>query len=320
MSEFENDHMNRFLQRVKGMKSEGTYETRKNALRRFNEWLDQTGYEATEIGPLEIEDFLAYLANEGYAPNSIDSYLSGVRLFYKFLDRKDIIEVNPADEIDQSNLRSLTKGTKKHHEADIVYCTEDEKEAMVEHAPSPQLRNRAIIRLLWQTGVRCHELAGMELEHLDRDQRSIRVYSRKTDDWRTVYYQPALDFLLQQWLDSGYRDAYEPADESPYLFPSQQSEQISQRTIGRLVVQAAKNAGCQEQMYTDAGGHPKMRITPHSLRHSHAVHALKSNISLRTLQKHLGHSSLDTTVRYLRLLDDDVREEFHSRFGDTNSV
>jgi len=318
MSEFENDHMNRFLKRVKGMKSAGTHEARKNALRRFNEWLEETGYDPTEIGALEIEDFLAHLANKGYAPNSIDSSLSGVRLFYKFLDRKDVIEENPADEIDQSNLRSLTNGTKKHNEADVVYVTEDEKEAMVEHAPSPQLRNRLIIRLLWQTGVRGHELAGMELENIDREERSIRVYSSKTDDWRTVYYQPSLDFLLDQWIDSGYRDAYGPSTTSPYLFPSQRSEQISRQTVGKLVVQAAKNAGCQEQMYTDAGGKPKWRVTTHSLRHGHAIHALKSGVDIRTLQKHLGHKNLDTTERYLRILDDDVKEAYR-KFGDTDT-
>lgn len=319
MTEIDNDHMNRFLQRVKGMKSDGTYEARKNALRRFTEWLDETGYEVTEIGPLEIEDFLAHLSNEGYAPNSIDSSLSGVRLFYKFLDRKDIIDENPADEVDRSNVRSLTNGTKKHNEADVVYVTEDEKEAMVEHAPSPQLRNRLIIRLLWQTGVRGHELAGMELENLDRDERSIRVYSRKTDDWRTVYYQPSLDFLLQQWLDGGYRDAYEPADESPYLFPSQRSEQISQQTIGKVIVQAAKNAGCQEKMYEDAAGKPKWRLTTHSMRHGHAIFALKSGVDIRTLQKHLGHRNLSTTQQYLRILDDDVKEAYR-QFGQTDTT
>jgi integrase/recombinase XerD len=319
MTTISNEHMNRFLHRVKGMKSEATYETRKNALRRFSEWLDKTDYQATEIGPLEIEDFLADLANEGYAPNSIDSSLSGVRLFYKFLDRKEIIDENPADDVDQSNVRSLTNGTKKHNEADVVYVSENEKETMVEHAPSPQLRNRLIIRLLWQTGVRGHELTGMELENIDREERSIRVYSSKTDDWRTVYYQPSLDFLLDQWIDSGYRDAYGPATTSPYLFPSQRSEQISRQTVGKLVVQAAKNAGCQEKMYEDASGKPKWRITTHSLRHGHAVHALRCGVDIRTLQKHLGHQNIDTTERYLRILDDDVREAYQ-KFGDSDSL
>jgi integrase/recombinase XerD len=315
MSEFDNKHMNHFLRRVKSMKSEGTHSTRKNALQRFNEWLSETDQEPTDVGPMEIEDFLAKLANEGYAPNSISSYLDGVRLFYKFLNRKDIIEENPVDEVDRSNIRSLTNGTKKHSKTEIVYVTEEEKEALVEYAPSPQLRNRLLIRLLWQTGVRAHECAGIKLDNIDRDERSIRIYSRKTDDWRSVYYMPSLDFLLDQWIDGGYRDAYGPAAESPYLFPSQRSEQVDYYTIGKIVRKAAEDADIQEIMYEDASGSPKYRVTPHAIRHGHAVHALQCGLDIRTIQKHLGHKNIDTTMKYLQILDDDVRESYHRQFG-----
>ena len=302
--------MDRFLKRVKGMKSDSTHETRKNGLRRFNKWLQNTGYDPLELGPLDIEDFLVTMSSEGYAPNTISGYFTSVRLFYKFLDRKDVIEENPAADVDKSNLKSLTKGTKKHQETDIVYVTKDEFESMVEDVPDPKLRNRLLLRLLWQTGMRRHELASVKLDDVDRDERSITVYSTKTDHTRTVYYQPSLDFLLDQWLDNGYRESYIPAPESPYLFTSQRSEQIGADTIGKMVVQAAKNAGCQEKMYEDAAGKPKWRVTAHAVRHGHAVHALKSGIDIRTLQKHLGHRNLDTTERYLRILDDDVKQAY----------
>ncbi|MUV60622.1 tyrosine-type recombinase/integrase [Halobacterium sp. CBA1126] len=310
MSEFVTDHFDRYLQRVAGMKSDATHQTREKGLRRFNIWLEATGRDPLELSPLDIEDFLVALSNEDYAPNTISSYFTSVRLFYKFLDRDGVIDDNPAADVDQSNLKALTKGTKKHQETDIVYVTKDEFESMVENVPSPKLRNRLILRLLWQTGLRRSELASIQLDDIDREERSITIYSTKTDHTRTVYYQESLDFLLDQWLDNGYRESYLPAPESPYLFTSERSEQISGETIGKVVLEAAESAGCQEQMYRDASGKAKWRITAHAIRHGHAVQALKSGIDIRTLQKHLGHRNLDTTERYLRLLDDDVKEEY----------
>jgi len=310
MSEITTDHIQRFLTRVKGMKSEGTHQARKNALKKYDTWLCSREMSVTEVSPLEIEDFLTWLSNNGYAANTIDSYYAAVRLLYKYLVRKDILEANPADDINRSNLNSLTSGTKKHDASVKAYVTKSEKEALVEHTPTPTLRNRLIIRLLWQTGLRRHELATLELDDLDRGERSIKVYSDKTHSARTVYYQPSLDFLLDQWLDGGYRDSYPPAADSPYLIISQRREHIGNDTIGKLVVQAAKNAGIQEVLYEDAAGKPHYRITAHALRHGHAIHSIKSGIDLRRVQQHLGHQNLSTTERYLQFLDEDVKEAY----------
>lgn len=168
--------------------------------------------------------------------------------------------------------------------------------------------------MLWQTGVRAHELSGIKLTNIDREERAIRVHSDKTDSWRTVYYQPSLDFLIDQWLDGGYRDSYGPSDRSPYLFPSQRSDRLNTDSIGKIVKQAAEDAGIQEVMYEDAAGQPKHKITAHSLRHGHAVYALKSGIDIRVLQEHLGHSNLETTEVYLQLIDDDVKDAYR-QFG-----
>lgn len=319
MSGIDSDHLSGFLEHVKRMKSAGTYTTRKNAADRFDEWLAENDHEAPDVGPREVQYFLADLSKDGYAPNTIESYLDGVSRLFKFLVEEGVKEENPVEDVDRKTIRSLTNGTKKHDKADIVYIREEEKDVLVEHAPSPRLRNRLLIRLLWQTGVRVHELVGMELDNLDREERTIRVYSQKTSDWRTVYFQEDLDFLLDQWIDGGYRDSYGPSDQSPYLFPSQRSEQIDYYTVGKIVRKAADEAGIQEVMYQDVSGSNKHRITPHAIRHGHAVHSLRCGLDVRTIQKHLGHKNIDTTMKYLQLIDDDVKESYHSRFGNADS-
>ena len=80
--------------------------------------------------------------------------------------------------------------------------------------------------------------------------------------------------------------------------------------VGQMVKQAAIDADINEVMYEDQHGNERWKITAHALRHGHAVHSLKSGIDVRTVQQHLGHSSLDMTVRYLNLIDDDVRQAY----------
>lgn len=308
------EHIEKYLTRVEGLKSEATHRTTTSNLRQFDAWLDEEDHDLLEIEPLTLELFFIEMANDGYAPNTVASRFESVRALYKFLSGKlDVVEDNPMEDLKRSDY--VEKGTKKHDSTDVVYITPEEKELLCENVPTPTLRNELIIRLLWQTGVRKSELVEIELDDIDREQRSIGVWSNKTKDWRTVYYQPSLDLLMDQWIDGGYRDSFATAGRSPYLFVSERSEQMAPETVNRKIVRpAAENADIQEVMYTDKGGGKRYRITAHALRHGHGVHALKSGIDVRTVQKHLGHAKLEMTMKYLQLIDEDVRDGYR-RFG-----
>lgn len=304
------DLIERYLGRVEDLKSDATFDTFRQNLRQFDRWLDQSGYEVGSIEPLELEEHFIAMIGEDYAPNSISSRYAAISGLYSFLtDTLETVDDNPLEGLERSDY--VEKGSKKHGNSDIIYVTAEEKEALCEHVPTPKLRNELIIRLLWQTGVRKTELANIELDDLHREERSISIWSNKTKEWRSVFFQPSLDLLLDQWLDGGYRASYKPAHSSPYLFVTERSERVYPDTINRKIVRpAAENADIQEVMYHDKGGNARYRITPHALRHGHGVHALKSGIDVRTVQKHLGHTQLEMTMRYLQLVEDDVREGY----------
>lgn len=78
----------------------------------------------------------------------------------------------------------------------------------------------------------------------------------------------------------------------------------------KIVKPVAEAAGIKEVLYTDKSGGKQYRVTPHALRHGHAVHAVKSRIDVRTVQQHLGHAGLEMTMNYLQLIDDDVKEGY----------
>lgn len=155
----------------------------------------------------------------------------------------------------------------------------------------------------------------MRVDNIDEGERSIRVYAEKTDDYRTVYYQPSLDPLLDEWLHGGNRMGFFKANESPYVFVSGQSEQFAHSNdINRIVRNTAKDAGLNEVMYEDRAGVKRWKITSHTLRHSHAIASIKSGIDIERVRRHMGHSSLDMTKRYLQFVEEDVRDAYGS-FG-----
>lgn len=304
------DQIERYLKRVKGKQAENSFKTHRTNLRDFDAWLQEQDRDLTELSTVDLEDYFISLIEQDYAPNTIASRFESVRaLFSRLSGRFELIEENPFDDLERKEF--VQNRTKKHNGDEIVYVTPDEKEALCNNVPSPTLRNELIIRLMWQTGVRKCELVNIEFDDLDRDKRQITVWSNKSKKERSVYYQPSLDLLLDQWIDGGYRASYMPAEESSYLFVTERSERLAPDTVNTKIVKpAAEAAGIQKVMYEDKSGAKRCRVTPHALRHGHAVHALKSGIDVRTVQKHLGHSSLEITMNYLQLIDEDVKEGY----------
>lgn len=303
------DNVERFLRHEQKKKSHGTYLARKSDLSKFLEWIDETGRSNPEDLSWEaIDDYMLEMVDRAFSESTIRHRLLSIRLFYDHLVKRDVIDANPAEVVDLDEFAGLggPKQTRELKE-EIPYIYPEEKEALCDNVPKPTLRNELIVRLGWQTGVRVHELVNIRIDDIDRDERSIRIWSEKTDDARTVYYQPSLDFLLTQWLDEGYRDSNVTAADSPYLFVSLKAPQLCIQTVNEVVKQAAEDAGVQELLYEDASGQKRYKVTSHTLRHSFAVQSVKNNIQTRMLQELMGHSELSTTEKYLRVGQEDVK-------------
>lgn len=303
-------NIERFLRHEQKRKSQGTYKARKTDLKQFLGWLDDEDLpDPIELGWQDIDDYVLEMVEEEYAESTVSHRLLSIRLFYDYLVKRDVIEDNPAEEVDLDEFAGLNgSGQERELKEKVSYISPEEKELLCENVPKPTLRNELIARLMFQTGVRVHELVNIRVDDIEREERSIRIWSEKTTDARTVYYQPSLDFLLDQWLDGGYRDSNVTAEDSPYLFLTYRSEKMLIQTVNEIVKKAAENAGIQEVLYTDASGQDRYQITAHTLRHSFAVQCIKNNMPTRMLQELMGHSELSTTERYLRVVEEDVRD------------
>jgi len=301
-----------FLDDVESAHSKGTYKVRRRDLRKYNAYLQERDLNVTEVQPKDGHRFLREQGRD-HADATVESLYSTLKLLYDFLTGIWAVmeeDDHPLEDLKRTDYQG--NGKSKHTEAELVYLTPDEIEQLCENTgPERALRDELIIRLMFQTGVRRGELAKIKLDDVDREKREIRIRADKTDSWRTVYYQPSLDFLLNQWIEAGFRDSMYPSE---YLFPSDRSEHISDVRLNECIQKAADRAGIQEVLYEDASGSKRYRVTAHALRHGHGVEALKSGLDTKFIQEHMGHEKIETTEKYLRVIDEDVKQAYR-RFG-----
>ena len=172
------------------------------------------------------------------------------------------------------------------------YLKQDELKALLE-APR-RMRDRLIIKLLYETGMRVGELTSLTIGDVDLEAGEITIQQAKRhEEGRKVP-------LVNSWTKTMLRDyvGTRKTRKDP-LFISNKRGPLSRRQVERLISNYGRIVGLD-----------KDKRHPHVLRHTHAVHALKSGIDLRTLQQNLGHSSIEVTAIYLTMDIDDRKEEY----------
>lgn len=172
------------------------------------------------------------------------------------------------------------------------YLKQEELKALLE-APR-RMRDRLIIKLLYETGMRVGELAALTIGDVDLEAGEITIQQAKRHkEGRKVP-------LVNSWTKSMLHDYIGTLKmRKDPLFISNKRSPLSRRQIERLI-----------SNYGEVTGLEKDKRHPHVLRHTHAVYALKSGIDLRTLQQNLGHSSIEVTAIYLTMDIDDRKEEY----------
>lgn len=218
-----------------------------------------------------VRGWLAALHTRGLDPISVVRKLAAVRSFYRFLVRRGVVERNPARELHGP------RPTRKL----VSFLPTDEAAALVDAQAlggSARVRDVAILELLYATGLRVSELAGLDLDAIDRDACTVRVLGKGRKERIVPYGAPAARAL----------DAYlgSRAAVSGPVFTNARGGRLGVRSIRALVGRAAGAAGVTR------------RVSPHTLRHSFATHLLDRGADLRVIQELLGHSRLSTTQRY----------------------
>jgi integrase/recombinase XerD len=319
----EDDEFEQVLSRVARNKSDSTASQYCSKARKFRDWTQEQGKEFEEADAIDVEDWLAEL--DEYYANSSSVGKGSAALVAAFEELNKLIRAgriagsgwNGNTPPQRASYSPVDTDTKKARESkqDLHWLKPSQVDRMAQEAE--KLRDELIIRLIFQTGVRVSELCEMRLQDVVQEQRSIPIRGKGRKN-RTVLYQPSLDFLIDIWIDER-RPAAFYADNSPYLFPTSHSENITKYTISEIVRDTAERAGFQNVYGTNTDGVELHSVTPHVLRHSFAMEALSNGWDVYTLSQALGHESTEiTTSTYLHDDEDSVKDAFRQRGISTN--
>lgn len=301
--------------------SEGTLTGYRAGSEHFLSFIEQRGQRLEDVDGQTIDDWIESMASE-YAESSAKTMYNHIRTFVIWLHTRrgywrdrgvlpvDERVVDVTDHIDRGKTR---KSEEMNAKGGVVFVRKEEYELLKENVPKPKFRNELLLKIFRGTGMRRAEVAGLKCDpamphrdvygDVDLDERKLSTGGVKKTKPRDLWFGDGIDRPLRRWLDVE-RNAVYYADESKYLFPSRNSEQLTGKRITSMVKAAAENAGIQTTMYEDAGGGARKRITPHALRHAFAVSHIRNGTSLMTLRYFMGHKSVSTTEIYLQYKDE----------------
>jgi integrase/recombinase XerC len=234
-----------------------------------------------QIDHITIREWLATLHSGQKAKRSIARKLAALRTFFQFLVREGLVELNPAKLVSTPRLEKKLPKHLSIEDAVRFIETPDVETDLGK-------RDRAMLELMYATGVRVAELTKMNLGQIDFRNRLIRVIGKRRKERIVPFGEPALE-ALRCYLDvrDKFLDAAPVSEREPEaLFLNYQGTRITTRSVGRMV---------EKYIRACAGQH---EISPHALRHSFATHLLDSGADLRDIQELLGHARLSTTQIY----------------------
>jgi tyrosine recombinase XerC len=244
-----------------------------------------------EVDRHVLRDYLSHLVDAGVAKASIARKLSAIRSFYRYLVREGILAKNPLEQVSSPKLDKRLPS----------FLTVEEVERLLS-APDPSTplgqRDRALLELLYASGLRVSELVGLALEQINLETNEIRVLGKGSKERVVLMGMPAVE-ALKNYLEQG-RNQLLAKKRSQALFLNRYGQRLLERDVQRLLNKHAKKAGIGK------------RVHPHLLRHTFATHLLDGGADLRVVQELLGHARLTSTQIYTHVTKGQARKVYLS--------
>jgi integrase/recombinase XerD len=244
-----------------------------------------------EVSPEDLRAWVFSLKESGLAATSIRRAQSAVRTYYSFLLAEGAVEEDPTERLESPRIgRRLPR-----------VLSRDEVGRFVE-APDPDSalywRNRAILELLYASGLRVSELADLGLASVDLDEGFITVFGKGSKERLVPVGAPALRALVRYLRD--VRPGLDRGKGSGRVFLNARGGPLSRMAVWKLVKESARRAGI------------KTKVSPHTLRHTFATHLLEGGADLAAVQELLGHADISTTQIYTHV-DRQYLKDMHRR-------
>jgi len=289
------DYFLNFLELERGLSKNTIISYMRDLKKKYLPFLEKKGIKSwSQVTKRDIQDFLFYLYKKA-EPASVMRYLAAIKMFHRFMVREGFLKSDPSNLIEFPKLwrkipQVLTQTEVKRL---MEACNQKNKTAK---------RDRAILELLYATGMRVSELVNLKIEDLYLDIGFIRCKGKGKKE-RLLPLSELSKKLLEEYLEI-YRPKILKNRNSEYVFVNNRAKPLSRQSIWKMIKHYARKAGINK------------KITPHTLRHSIATHLLERGANLRFVQEILGHRNLSTTQIYThinRMRLKEIHEKFHPR-------
>jgi len=240
-----------------------------------------------------LGEFLQKEAKREIAPASIARKISALRNFFQYLVRERIVPENYAKLIDSPQLQRKIPEILDENEIESLLNAPDLRKPL-------GIRDRAILELLYASGLRVSELTSLEFAHLDMDNDMLRLWGKGFKERMVPFGEEAKEALVRYFQQG--RENILKGKSSRFIFIGASGHSLTRQNIWVLTKKYTRKAGIEKP------------ITPHTLRHTFATHLLENGADLRMVQEFLGHSDIVTTQIYTHISRKILREAYARSF------
>ena len=257
-------------------------------VRQYLQWLQEEEVAVETAAQSDVERYTQHLTAEHKSAATITRSLASLKSFYQFLGERGWVDHNPA--------RGLSPARVERKLPQIL--TSKEVELFLDQ-PDPAdpkgCRDKAMLELLYATGIRVSELIGLNVDHINLSASFIRCVGR--DRERIIPLYATAVQALSDYLDHVRPQMVERPDEKA-LFVNMSGERMSRQGFWKIIKHYQEKADIQKD------------ITPHTLRHSFAAHLLENGADLRSIQEMLGHADISSTQIYTQIVNQKLKEVY----------
>lgn len=243
-----------------------------------------------------LQNFLEYINELGMSAYSQARILSGLKSFYKYLLFEELIEKDPTELIEGPKIGRKLPDTLNYHEIEKILSS-------VDLSKPEGGRNRAMVEVLYSSGLRVSELVSLKMNNIYFDAGFLRIIGKGNKERLVPIGREAMKYLKIYLEEIRVHIPVRKGSESD-VFLNKRGSRLSRVTVFTVIKDLAKKAGIQKT------------ISPHTFRHSFATHLIEGGADLRAVQEMLGHESITTTEIYTHLDREYLRQvitEFHPR-------
>ncbi|GEN85425.1 MULTISPECIES: site-specific tyrosine recombinase XerD [Oceanobacillus] len=284
-----------FLRVERGL-SDNTITSYQRDLTAYEKQLTKIGYnEWNDISRNDIMRFLYELKDSGKSTATISRHISSIRSFHQFLIRESIADTDPSLHIETPK--------KERKLPDTLSQEEVEKLLSIETTTPLSLRNKAMLELLYATGLRVSEMIGLKLEDLHLSMGFVQCMGKGSKE-RIVPLGDTAKKVLEEYMQTARKELLKKNKQENALFVNQHGRPLSRQGFWKILKGLAMEAEVHKT------------ITPHTLRHSFATHLLENGADLRIVQEMLGHADISTTQIYTHVTKarlKDIYQTYHPR-------